>query len=308
MASKRNLVLGAIRGYRFEQLKPFVVSLKRTDFSGDLVFLYNHLSSETLNSLQEHGVTPVPFAYRGSGALNSWSRFWPVLSPVVRPFNGSGLGRTILKNILPLQTARFFHYREYLESHRNEYQYVLLTDVRDVLFQADPFLDFHAELMAFEESNRVPLKDEKMFNAGWIEHLFGREALEQIGRYPVLCSGTIMGEINAVIEFLAEFERALLNAKNIGEGGSDQGLHNYLCRKLVPGDVEVCGNGAGSVLTMVPGLVEGVDFEVGESGEVLGSNGRPISVLHQYDRHPALAMRLLQQLSISTKPEFKKCA
>src|SRR5580658_8647464 len=141
MEQKPNLILGAVRGYHFEPIRPFVLSLKRTSFNGDLVLLWNNLNADTLQVLERHGVKTVPFSYRGSGALNSWSRFWPVISKIVRPLNGSGLARQILKAILPLQTSRFFHYRDYLAAHRDAYSNVLITDVRDVMFQADPFLN-----------------------------------------------------------------------------------------------------------------------------------------------------------------------
>ncbi len=94
--TKPNLIIGAVRSYNFEQLRPFVVSLRHTTFDGDLVLLWNDLSPETLAALKAHGVKLVYFPYRGSGALNSWSRFWPVLAPLVRLCRGSVLARKIL--------------------------------------------------------------------------------------------------------------------------------------------------------------------------------------------------------------------
>lgn len=300
---KANLVLGAIRGYTFEQIRPFVVSLKRTAFDGDVVLLWNNVSSETLDALEDHGVELVHFSYRGSGALNSWSRFWPVISKIVRPISGSALARNILKAILPLQTSRFFHYHDYLLAHKADYNNVLITDVRDVMFQADPFVNCHDGLLAFEEGEQTLIADEKMFNAKWIEQLFGKGALEKIGSHPVLCSGTVMGSVEAMINYLVQFESLLTRARDVGMGGSDQGVHNYLCRDRYAAEIEVVKNGAGAVLTMVPWIKEGADFKISHSGEILGLNGLPVPVLHQYDRHPALATKLVQQLTLSPVPE-----
>jgi hypothetical protein len=304
MDKKPNLVLGAIRGYKFEQIRPFVVSLKRTTFNGDLVLLWNNLSPDTLEALQSHGVKLVHFSYRGSGALNSWSRFWPVISKIVRPINGSGLARRILKAILPLQTSRFFHYRDYLAAHRADYGNVLITDVRDVVFQADPFVNCNDDLLVFEEGDNALLADEKMFNAKWVEQLFGKDILERIGRYPILCSGTVMGGMDAMINYLVKFETLLSQAREVGMGGADQGVHNYLCRDFYTTKIQVVRNGAGAVLTMVPWLAEGADFKVSNSGEILGLNGQPVPVLHQYDRHPALASKLVGQLVPGASPQF----
>src|SRR5256885_12437893 len=139
MNKKPNLVLGAVRGYSFDKLRPFVTSLKRTEFKGDLVLLWDHLSDDTLVSLRDHGVKSVYFEYWGNGPGNSRSRFWPILAPMVRMFRGSSVARQILKRVLPLQCARFLAYYDFLSVHRSEYGSVLITDVRDVLFQSDPF-------------------------------------------------------------------------------------------------------------------------------------------------------------------------
>jgi hypothetical protein len=296
MAEKRNLVMGAVRGYNFEQLRPFVVSLKRTTFDGDLVLLWNNLDPETLAALRSNGVKLVHFSYRGSGALNSWSRFWPILAPVVRLCNGSALARKILKSILPLQSARFIAYHDFLAAHPDEYQNVLVTDVRDVLFQADPFSGFKGGLLVFEEDGNVRLADEKMCNAKWVEKLFGPEALARIGRFPILCSGTVMGDSRAMTRYLMEFETLLCRARNVAIGGSDQGLHNYLCRFIMEPWFQVLRNGEGPILTMVPTLKTGVDFQVSGTGLVFDSNGLPVPVLHQYDRHPDLAAGLIRKL------------
>jgi len=299
-AFKKNLVIGAVRGYRFEQLRPFVVSLKRTAFNGDLVLLWNSLIPETLAALNDHGVKLVHFSYRGSGALNSWSRFWPALAPIVRLGFGSALARKIFKSILPLQTARFFAYHDFLAAHADEYQHVLMSDVRDVLFQADPFSGFQGGLLVFEEDGKLPLADEKKCNAKWVEELFGPAALAGIGRFPILCSGTIMGDLQAMNRYLKEFEKLLGRARTVATGGSDQGLHNYLCRAIMEPWFQVSKNGAGPVLTMTPTLAAGVDFQISSNGQILDAGGLPVPVLHQYDRHPELAAGLLRKFAEET--------
>lgn len=297
LSKKTNLVLGAVRGYDFERLRPFVVSLRRTSFAGDLVLLWNNLSPETLAELKNHGVKPVHFPYRGISPRNSWGRFWPVLAPIVRLCNGSAMARKTLKFILPFQTGRFFAYRDFLAAHPDDYLNVLITDVRDVLFQADPFLGFKDGLTVFEEDGMIQLADEKALNAKWVEKLFGTECLAQIGRFPILCSGTVMGDTAAMLRYLIEFERLLCRARSIRVPGSDQGCHNYLCRLVMEPCFQVSKNGEGSILTMVSTVKEGIDYKVSDVGQILNLNGLPIPVLHQYDRHPELAASLIRKLA-----------
>src|SRR5580658_3365377 len=128
--SRPNLVVGAVRGYDFEQLRPFVLSLKRTSFRGDLVLLWNNLASDTLETLKQHGVNLVHFPYRGSGAVNSWGRFWPWLRPLLRGPVGDPFRTTVYKRILNLAFVRYLFALEFIEAHREKYQNILLTDVR----------------------------------------------------------------------------------------------------------------------------------------------------------------------------------
>src|SRR5580658_9322030 len=139
--SRPNLVVGAVRGYNFEQLRPFVLSLKRTSFRGDLVLLWNTLSSDTLDTLKQHGVKLVHFPYRGSGTVNSWGRFWPMLRPLLRCPVGNGFRHAVYKKILNLAFVRYLFALEFIESQQKKYRSILLTDVRDVIFQDDPFRD-----------------------------------------------------------------------------------------------------------------------------------------------------------------------
>jgi hypothetical protein len=52
----KNLILGAVKGYEFEQIKPFLISLINSGFEGDVCFLSANLSPKTTEALQEYGV------------------------------------------------------------------------------------------------------------------------------------------------------------------------------------------------------------------------------------------------------------
>ncbi len=209
MDEQPNLVLGVIRGYTFEQLRPFVMSFARVRGGAELVLLWNSVDPDTRAALQAHGVKLVPIAYRGSGAGNSWRRFWPLVAPLARHIPGR-FGPALLRYVLPLQTSRFMAYRDYLAAHERDYRSVLLTDVRDVVFQADPFERFDGRLTVFEEDADVRLADDTACNAAWVEDSFGPAALEAVGQYPILCSGTILGSARVMLEYLSEFEKLLL--------------------------------------------------------------------------------------------------
>lgn len=287
MNGQKNLVLGAVSGYSFEQLKPFILSLKASGFKGDICLLYAKLSLNTIAELNAHGVLHSPLVYRGSGALNSWSRFWPYVKPVVNLLGYSDITRHIMKLITPLQTSRFYNYTDYLLRKRDKYQHVLITDVRDVIFQADPFADFDKNAVQCYEED-LTLAEERHFNVGWIKSLFGEDSATPFLQEKILCSGTILGPLNKILKYLNAFELLLTQAEDIAPGGSDQGLHNYLIRTgVLREDVNIVKNATGEVLTVSAANISQyrVDFE----GRFCDDRNRVIPVIHQYDRDPTLA-------------------
>ena len=292
----RNLVIGVVRGYEFSQLWPFIHSLRRTGYKGDIVLVYNDLSLSTMTLLKAAGVKLWHIYYHGVGAANSWSFQWQRFVRLTKRLPGYAGAHFISKLILPLQTARFLHYYDYLIRHCYKYQHVLLTDIRDVFFQRDPFVGFSDGLEAFQESGEVLLKDEE-HNARWIVELFGPPGLAKVGDYPVLCSGTIMGDIDSVLGFLKQYECLLYEARSIYLPGSDQGIYNYLCRVWMPEKIRVIENGMGRVLTL--GTLHDSDTRLfwNADGELLSANGLPAPLVHQYDRHKSITKQLLAKLT-----------
>ena len=103
------LVLGAAYGYSADDVKPFVISLRR-HYSGKIAFLVSLAPDTTLVELcMEHGID-----------------FFMVDGDQQNPIH--------------MQWARFFHYANFLNHpFFVDCNWVFLTDVRDVIFQDHPF-------------------------------------------------------------------------------------------------------------------------------------------------------------------------
>jgi hypothetical protein len=289
---KNNLVLGAVRDYTFEQLRPFVVSLKRTSFKGELVLLWNHLSPATLAALQEHGAKLVYFEYRGSGTLNSWSRFWPQVRPVVRLPLGESFRRSIYGKILNLPVVRYLHALKFLEAHCGEYLNILLTDVRDVIFQDDPFRDSLAgDVVAFLEAPHMKFGDESM-NDGWIRDNYGEATSSRLAGKRISCCGTVMGTEVGMVDYLRAFVAEIGRLKSVSHG-ADTSVHNILVRESLVDRIAVVENFQSAVGTINTSPLSSA--VIGSDGRVLGPSGFPVSVLHQYDRDAALMNQLVMK-------------
>ena len=125
----------------------------------------------------------------------------------------------------PIGITRLFLFRDELNKWK-DLDTVLITDMRDVIFQSDPSKIEHSDLDCFMEDEGWTIGDEP-YNAGWIKAFYGQEELDKLKGKPIHCSGVMIGTkagilryIDAIIE---EVER-----QEIMVVGAHQGVHNYL--------------------------------------------------------------------------------
>jgi len=217
---KNMLILSALScpgGYPRQVFKTFAGSLIATGFDGDITIM---TSSEEASS--------------------------PELSSLPNEYGGLTFS-TIpkLKEYRDINCYRYRYYLEYLEPRAEEYEYVMLSDARDVVFQRDiSRYPFHSDSdMFFAEEEK--LIGDCPINSGWIFDLYGAEYLSELKTRAVLCSGTTIGSPDAIIKYLKamieQIERVDTDFHNrFGYlGGIDQGIHNYLFYTNVLADLNI---------------------------------------------------------------------
>ena len=125
----------------------------------------------------------------------------------------------------------------------------------------------------------------------WLRDLYGEGMVRRLGDKSLICSGTILGDYESVCDYLDEFLRSLPKARSVMRMGLDQGIHNYLIYTGKLKNVTLYPNRTSEVLTM--GLIKPTEeLPVNEQGEFVDANGVPYAVIHQFDRHEALAERI----------------
>jgi len=199
---------------------------------------------------------------------------------------GSPLAEDLEFRLVGLQSLRYDLYRSYLVDHP-EFDQVMISDLRDVIFQRDPFAPPVAGLEVFLEEPGVTFALEG-FNRRWIADLYGSGAVDQLGDRVVSCSGVTLGDRDAMVGYLAAMSDEV-NRHLPPLGPHDQAMHNWLLANGALEPAHAIANGHGRVLTM--GALR--EVPVADDGTVLNSDGSVPAVLHQYDRHVALAPRLL---------------
>ncbi len=199
-----------------------------------------------------------------------------------------------------INNYRFIKYYEILLKQQNT-KNIFLTDVRDVVFQNNLFINLpSAEFIFFaEEDDRVIIGTEP-HNASWILQTYGEQIFDKIKNQHILCAGTILGSYNQIIKYLItqiEFIKYLkANNSEIYRLNTDQAMLNYIVY-LYPNtyknmQIKKSGNLIGTIGITVNGTS---DKKINPNNHIIFVQNNYIyvnnqipAVIHQYDRSDVL--------------------
>ncbi len=308
---KKNLILGAALGYSYDQIFPFIKTLNKTTFSGDVCLIVGkNLSTVERYKLLKLGITLLntknflPFLSnslqrkRFSRKLSFFhSNFNRIISNIPDNNFQENLKVLYLKTFHHIALSRYSYYYQFLSNQHNTYSKILLTDVRDVIFQDNPFsFPFENSLLCFLEDEKETIGSQSG-NANWIRTAFGEKELAKIAQCRISCSGTTLGTYTEIMIYLTAMinQLAAITYKIAGFDGFDQGVHNYLIHNhlLDIDNIMLLENGAAPILSM-HGVTK-AKFNIDKNGILLDNKGFPIPVLHQYDRHPDIDYGVLKK-------------
>ncbi len=265
--SGRNLVVGTATNYGKREIAPFVTSLRRTGFNGDIILFVTEVDPPAKQFLAEQRVR-----------LERWDGMF-------LPFDVQ-LGRFV--------TYYNFLARLSLETSHHSYDWIFLTDVRDVFFQQDPFSpEPETDVLVFLEDESKCLGSCN-FNSAWIRSAFGEPMLAKMAAQRISCSGTVLGSWHGILEYLLIMQ--ILTTHTAREArflkGVDQGIHNVVVHEKLLRSCSAVPNGE-RVLTL--GYVPEKDVQITSNGKIADRKGRISQVIHQFDRHPKL-VELVQRV------------
>jgi hypothetical protein len=256
MESRPNLILGLCAGYGLAGAEVLVRSFRRNVASAALHLLVKDIGADLAAFLAAEGVGTTDCA--------------PFLELTAE------LG-------INIYSSRHFLLRRFLRRHTGHAR-VMLTDVRDVLFQSDPFrLPFPSEVVFAAEDKRI---QDCATNSSWIRHAYGEEILDAVRTQAVTCAGTVFGSHAGVLRYL---DLMCAQVRRRPQEDGDQGLHNVLAWGLRPAGMAV--DLADSIVATLDGTpAERVAFRDG----LVFVDGRVPAVVHQWDRQDALRGPVMQ--------------
>jgi hypothetical protein len=301
-----NLILAFAYGLTAEQLRPFLHSTHVLAERPEMMFFGGKFDPETIALLDEYQVRIAPFSSVWDVSRRKRNQLFTAATRTAmaavrltsRLFDlrgrrrSSDIQRRMIGPILPPLHARFFLYYDALEALYPRVKRVLLTDVRDVIFQADPFTFADDKLWVFEEDPRMTMQLNEE-NRTWYLKTFGRRAFQQVMNFPVICAGTVLGGRETTLHYLRTMTTIMATHPPVV--GGDQAIHNHICRRNHV-SAEIIPNEAGVVLTLYN--VTDAEMRYDNQGRVVNTAGQPYPILHMYDRLPVLKQRVLERLGL----------
>lgn len=264
---KKNLILTISDYYNFYHLSRFFLSLFRTSFSGHVVvFAGPHTGNNTIRAMEAFGVEVIRYQNK-----------FPFI-PIPHPNNLKQLPDPI-----HIYNFRHFLYYDYLLKHEGEFEKILLTDIRDVAFQDDPFSFPMQEAVYVAIENRTKKLGECQYNGRWVRNGYGEDVLTDMADHIVSCAGTTLGPASHIKRYLEKLLHEIVHLRDAYDC-ADQAAHNYLLH----------GNKIDSVVKMynddAPVMTVGSErqFTLDKEGYLLNNAGHRPATIHQYDRHPQL--------------------
>lgn len=176
----------------------------------------------------------------------------------------------------PICSTRMFAWLDFVKGLPKD-EFILLTDLRDVLFQDNPEKLTRDGLHVFCEDDNYTLKTEP-YNRSWILQGWGEEGLLKIGNRSIVCAGVTFGRQPDIETYLRK-QCQYLEQPQFQFRGADQGVHNWMVwnKEL---DCMVHGNRSDMVYTV--GLVPMLRVK---HHEVYNCDNIKPTIVHQYDRH-----------------------
>jgi hypothetical protein len=247
---RKNLIMGLWARGSFEGLEKFLVSLRRTSFHGDVCVFVDEVAPELVATLLDHGVIVERLDRLATPRMHDQSR-------------------------------RYFNYLDFLARNGETYANVMISDLRDVVFQSDPFQHaLPADIVFAQERS---LLGESPVNRNWLAEAYGTAVADNLRDCLVSCSGTTFGTVSGMLRYLVAMTielGGLAGSDVLQSRGMDQGIHNFLIRMRPLRDAWF--DPTDSIVATMHFIPDDV-IETTPEGILI--DGRLVPVVHQWERN-----------------------
>ena len=308
MVNGKDVIFGCCSDYEYEQVRPWLASIKTCGFSGDVVMLVYRGSAALISKLEGAGVKVLCIARnkRGDATFDyRRDRLADFIYQGEQHIPGRWYWQWWPKHLNEaIHDVRMYHAGLILPPMFPGARYLVFSDVRDVIFQRDPieFLESRltpgVDYVVAEEPHVT--SDERWAKRNTIR-AYGARLYERVATRPSICIGLVGGRFAAMTELLLALylqdhlrrltDQASLNMLLTFEPWRQRTL-------ILPWTASFVVHAATLGADGKPRNKGGVDAAATiKDGLVRTPSGEPYYVVHQYDRHPEWAPQMLSRLA-----------
>jgi hypothetical protein len=183
----KNLIMGASNIENIDYVKNWIVSAKQFKNFCDIILLVYKYDKKLIEENKEL-FTDIKLIFISNTAY---------LEPINDVIYDTGLSsRDTSKNLI--HHLRFFHYWQFLSECEDKYQNVLITDVKDVVFNNLDFLKTYLDKILV--ANECILFEDEEWNTNNVLRNFGPYIYDKLKDKSVGCCGVIAGNYNNIEE------------------------------------------------------------------------------------------------------------
>ena len=247
MPDGKHLIMGFFAGHAFRNLEPFVASVRRIAFDGDVCLFVDDVSGETADALRSHGIT------------------------VER------LGRSSQPRMTAM-SSRYFSYLDFLARHGDAYTRILLLDPRSAVLQSDPFATPLPVDILYTRERCLLGGSPDTRNA--VIRAYGEGVAENLRDCMVSCADVSIGTAHGILQYLVAMTHEL-SSRTVPIGGNiDQGIHNYVVRMRPLRNAWVDTT---DLVVAALRSTPGASIRITDRGVTI--DGRLTAVLHQWEQN-----------------------
>lgn len=285
----KDIVIGAITNYDFDTIKPWVNSLDQSGFTGEKILFCYNISYDVAEELTKRNYTIFAFKRNDEERRLEYQK---------ENFN--------------ICLDRFLHIWYFLNKLQNkeQYRYVIATDVGDVIFQTNPseWLENNIGDKQINVGSECIQYRHEEWNKQNMFLSFGPFIYEEMQDKLVYNAGAIAGKFDTFIDLCKTiFLTCGGSPVHVpGGGGPDQAALNVLLTTKAYKDITnfaKSSDGWAAQLEIManPSKIEKLKDFVNEprlqikDGEVYTHDGKKYCIVHQYDVLPELSKHIKEK-------------
>lgn len=296
---------GVMGGYPYEAILPWVNSIEQSGFTGLKVMIIYFAEISLVQKLRERGWLVLCFDKlldRNMYIYNTAGEYSPPNYLTGKQFH--------------ICVDRFYHLWFFLsklpEHIKSRCRYITATDVKDIIFQSNPFtwlennLQDGKKIVAITES--ITYGNETNFGARNLTECFGDKMFEYMKERLIYNAGTMAGEFNTMVDIFLQIYMMSMGG-NIKHLQPDQAAYNILLslapyKNITQYMMSEDGWAAQLGTCWSHKMFEGKICEpfpvLDRSSQLLcTSKNKPYVIVHQYDRIPELAQLFYPKYAFS---------